>query len=224
MAASDIDKIVARVLWLIGARSSTFVTVVSDDRFVLEEVQRAVIETEAEIVRAVCESYHPMRNQFLTWSDDLDNGDPLPPYIGQIDTVKIEPYAGGSDIFAEATSRENIRLWRANTNNIFDTIAHNANGSSLSGYFNITNDTIFFTGYRANVRACMYVPDYAGPCLSIDSQFDDMLVAGTIPRLNKNGMPQQLVMSYGAMYQEQMNNIRNGLNTKPDVTQAQKDG
>lgn len=224
MAASDIDKIVARVLWIIGARSSSFVTTVSDDRFILEEVQRAVIETEAEIVRAVCESYHPMRNQFLTWSNDLSNGDPLPPYIGQIDAVKVEPYSGGADVFAESTSRENIRLWRANTNNIFDTIAHNANGSSLAGYFNITNDTIFFTGHRANVRACMYVPDYAIPSLSIDSQFDDMLVAGTIPRLNKHGMPQQLVMSYGAMYQEQMANIRNGLNTKPDVAQAQKDG
>lgn len=221
MPAADISKLTARVTWLIGARGSAFDTTVLDDRFILEEIQRALVETESELIRTLCESYHPMRSQFLAWSNDLTNGDTLPVHIGQVEAVRIEPYAGGTKIPGESTSRENIRLWRANTANIFDTVAHNANGSALAGYYNITNETIVFTGNAANVKICTYTPNYSTPALQVDNQFDAALVAGTIPRLNKIGVPQALIMTYGQLYANQLQMIRGGITQMPDVAEAQ---
>lgn len=223
MAAADIAKITARVLWIIGARSSAFDATVSDDRFIQEEIRRAIIETESDIVRALCESTHPMRTQFLAWSTDLANGDTLPARTGQVEAVRIKPYAAaGSYNIAESTSRENIRLWRANTANVFDAINHDQNGSALAGYYNITNETITFTGSAAQVKTCTYTPDYTTPALVIDNQFDTVLVAGTIPRLNKIGVPQALVVSYGQMFANLIGMIRQGTMTAPDIAQAQQ--
>lgn len=197
----------------------------NDDRYILEELQRAILETEAEIARDICESYHPMRSAFLSWSADLDNGDNLPDHIGQVEAVRIVPYSGASlpdsYIVGESTSRENIKAWRLNTNNMFDAANHNASGSALSGYYNITNGTITFTGHAANVNICIHVPNYTTPALQIDNIFDNAIVAGTIPKLNKIGVPQGLAASYGAVYDRQRQAIRQGNMTMPEIPAAQ---
>lgn len=223
MATATLAKIVARVNWIIGAQSTAFNDTVSDDRFIQEEIRRAVIETEAELVRGICESYHPLRSSFLDWSTDMTNGETMTDHIGPVEAVRIKPYSGATTYeLAEATSRSNIRDWRTNTANVFDAINHDTTGSSLAGYFNITNETLTFTGYRAQVKTCYYVPDYLTPELQIDSTFDTALVAGTIPRLNKLGLPQALVMSYGSLYANSLNMIRGGMAEMPSVTDAQR--
>jgi hypothetical protein len=222
MAIADLEKIVARVAWIIGAHNNVFDDTIADDRFIQEEIRRSVIETEAEVVRTLCESYHPMRSDFLGWSADLTNGETLPPHFGHVEAVRIRPYSGaGSYEVAESTSRSNIKSWRTNTANVFDAIAHDATGSSLAGYFNITSETITFTGHRAQVNVCSYDPDYDTPELQIDANFDGVLVAGTIPRLNKLGVPQALVASYGNMYANFLGLIKQGLSDMPSLPEAQ---
>lgn len=222
MANSDITKIVPRVTWIIGARGSAFDTTVSDDRFILEEIERAIIETESEIVRTLAEAYHPMRSTFLNWSVDLTNESAVPAHVGQIEAVKIKPYSASATYnMAESTSRDNIRAWRANVNNVFDAAAHDQNGSALAGYYNITNNIISFTGSVAQVNICSYTPNYATPALQVDGQFDDLLVAGTIPKLNKLGVPQALIATYGVAYSEGLSALRGGLQSAPEIAVAQ---
>jgi hypothetical protein len=223
MPAADIAKLTARVNWIIGSRGSSFDATVSDDRFIQEEIRRALLETEAEVVRALCEGYHPMRTTFLSWSADLTNGSVLPEHIGQVEAVQIKPFLESATYnLAESTSRSNIRDWRENTNGMFDDTDHDRDGSALSGYFNITNETLTFTGYRAQVRICDYSPDYTTPALQVDNQFDGTLIAGTIPRLNKIGVPQALVMSYGQQYASFLALIRQGINEMPTISEAQQ--
>lgn len=222
MAISDLEKIVARVSWIIGARDTAFDDTTADDRFLTEEIQRAVLETEADVVRALCEGYHPMRLNFLDWSSDLNNEDPVPSHLGDIEAVRIKAYSGGSYELAEATSRSNIKDWRDNTGLMFDALAHDANGSSLAGYFNLTNETITFTGYRAQVKICDYTPDYDTPELQVDAVFDGALVAGTIPRLNKLGVPQSLVMTYAGLYTNLLTLIRVGMQSLPALPDVQR--
>lgn len=221
MAAASLEKLTARVLWIIGAHNNSFGATVSDDRFIQEEVRRALIETESEVVRALAESYHPLRTSFLAWSSDLADGDTVPAHIGPIEAVRIEPYDGGTYVMGEKTSRENIKLWRLNTGSVFDAVAHNASGSALSGYYDLTNQTITFTGFAAQVKTCTYAPDYATPALQVDDRLDGMLVAGTIPRLNKLGVPQALIMTYGQLYGSQMQMLRMGLSEMPEISEAQ---
>lgn len=222
MANSDITKIVPRVTWIIGAHDVAFNTTVSDDRFILEEIERAIVETESEIVRTLCEAYHPMRSTFLSWSADLTNESAIPAHIGQIEAVKIKPYSAAATYnIAESTSRDNIRAWRANVNNVFDAVAHDQSGSALAGYYNITNNVISFTGNSAQVNICSYTPNYATPALQVDDQFDDLLVAGSIPKLNKLGVPQALIAAYGVAYSTGLNVLRGGLQSAPDIAVAQ---
>lgn len=221
MAASDLAKVVARVNWIVGSRSTAFDDTVADDRFDQAEIRRAAIEAEGEVVRALCEGNHPMRVQFLSWSTDLAHGDTIPAHIGEIEAVRIEPYSGGTEVPAEYTSRENIRLWRANTANIFDAVAHNQNGSALSGYCNITNNTIYFTGHAANVKVCTYDPDHTTPALQVDEMFESAVVAGTVVRLNKIGVAQALIASYGQLYSAMLGMIRQGSNDLPSLPVAQ---
>ena len=226
MAVSDIEKIASRVGWIIGSHGATFVDTVNDDRFILEEIQRAIIETESELARDVCEAYHPMRMPFLAYSADLENGDLIPERIGQVESVLIQPTSTAIPedwVVGEYTSRTNITAWRANVNNIFDAINHDQAGSSLSGYFNLTNDTITFTGYRAQVNICTYIPNYAAPALQIDNLFDPALVSGAIIRLNKLGVPQAMTSAYGQIYAAQRQLIRQGAMAMPDINEAQDD-
>jgi hypothetical protein len=221
MPVSSATKVTARVLWIIGARDSAFDTTVSDDRFILEEVQRAIVETESELVHDICESNHPSAISFQAWSADITaNGDKLPERIGKVEAVQIKPYSGGTYAPAESTSRDNIRAWRTNKNSIFDAIAHTASGSSLAGYFNITGDTLEFTGYSAQVRIYTYTPNYT-PTLQIDDNFEGALVAGAITRLNKMGVPQGLVLHYGGLYSTARTLIRQGQATMPKLNEVQ---
>ena len=218
MATSDLTKITGRVLWLLGSHNGSFNDTVADDRFIAEEIKRAIVETEAEIVRDLCESYHPMRLPFLALSADLENGDGVPEHIGQIEAVWILPTSTSNDpILAESTSRSNILAWRENHNNVFDAADHDQAGSSLTGYFNITNDTITFTGYRAQVNICTYIPNYSA--LQIDNAFDGMLVAGTIPKLNKIGVEQSLVATQANIYAQMRSTLRE--KNMPEIGQAQ---
>ena len=222
MAASSIAKIVPRILWILGGQDGTFSTTVSDDRFVLEEIQRAVVETEAHLVRVLCESHHPARVQFLGWTTDLANGVVLPVHIGQVEAVQIKPYSGASSYqIGEATSRENIRDWRENCNKVFDSKNHDVNGSSLTGYFNLTDEILTFTGNVAQASICTYAPDYATPSLVIDNSFDGALVAGAIPRLFKVGVPGALIQSYTSLYASILEALRQGLQTNPNYLGVQ---
>jgi hypothetical protein len=221
MPVSSATKVTARVLWIIGARGTSFDTTVEDDRFILEEIQRAIVETESELVHDLCEASHPSAISFQAWSADITtNGDKLPERIGKVEAIQIKPVSGGTYAPAESTSRDNIRAWRNNHNDIFDAVDHNASGSNLAGYFNITGDTLEFTGYSAQARIYSYTPNYT-PTLQIDDNFEGALIAGAITRLNKMGVPQGLVMHYGQQYTTARTLIRQGQATMPKLNEVQ---
>jgi hypothetical protein len=135
--------------------------------------------------------------------------------------VQIKQKAGGTFALAEKAEREDIRQWRENYNLIFDPIAHDQNGSQIPSMFNITNETITFTGNVAQVYICSYTPNYATPAFQIDNKFDNGLVAGSIPKLNKLGVPQALVQHYAGLYQIARTSIRQGLTSMPEISTAQ---
>lgn len=200
MPASDLTKVTARVLWILGAQSGAFNDTVSDDRYIQEEVKRAVVETETEVVRVVCEHSHPGRVQFLQTSSSLANGSQLPQRLGPIEAVIITRWSGDSGVIGEKTSRDNISRWRANYNNIYGNLAHNAVNSPLAGYYNLTNDTLTYTGLSAVVKYCNYSPNYTA--LQIDNSFEPVLVSGSIPKLYKLGVPSEIIQVYGQMYSQ----------------------
>lgn len=225
MAISDIDKVGARVVWAIGARdeSAVFDRTTTDDRFDDEEIERALIETESEILRDIAESYHPYRTDFLEWSSVLANGETIPKHFGNLEEVEILPYTGATEyITGQSESRENIRLWRENHNNRFDALNHNVFGSSLTGYFCLTNQTLEFTGVQARVRIFSYTPDYATPALQIDDAWDSLLIVGAIPKLERAGIQLSLVQNSLTQYLNGRNAIKQGMRSVPEINITQQ--
>lgn len=224
MAIAAIGKTVPRVLWILGSHNGSFNTTVSDDRVILEEIQRALIETESELVKEGCEAMHPLiRIPLLAWSADLTSGDNVPAHLGPIEDVQIKLFSAASGyVAAEKTSRSNITKWRENYNNVFDAIAHDATGSSLGGFFDITNHVIEFTGYRAQVKTAVFVPDYSTPAHQINNVFEGGLVAGAILRLAKLGLPAEVLEVNGKIFSAVKNGIKEGAMVFPDISVAQK--
>lgn len=225
MAVADIDLLGARVVWTIGARdeSSTFDRTTNDDRFDDEEIVRALIETESEVLRCLAESYHPSRIGFLEWSTDLAHGAVLPPHWGNIEAIEIKPFTASTEyVSGQSESRENIRQWRENHNKRFDTLDHNIFGSTLSGYFCLTNQTLEFTGASARARIFTYTPDYETPALQIEDIWDSVIVAGTIPKLHRIGVSSELINHYEAQFERAKQSIKQGLSVVPEVQILQK--
>lgn len=221
--AAEIGRVVARVVGNLGARNEegTFAPEIGDDRFTLEEIVTAVIETESEIASDLAESMHPKRIP-AEWSDNLENGESLPPCIGEIEQIRIQPFSESEDfVAAEKTSRENIRRWRENYNHRFDAVDHDEEGSGLAGYYDITNDVAEFTGYALQVKACFYEPDIDGQNLQIAVNFEAGLGAGAIPKLYRNGTPNDLVKHYAGEYDKFRNSIRQGHDQVYSVQTAQ---
>jgi hypothetical protein len=217
MAVADIAKTVARIIWTIGARNDggAFDNSVSDDRFIQEEIIRAAVETEAEIVRALCEGNQPARIPFMAWSASLNNGDNLPVHIGEVEAVEIT--TGSGTVIGEATTRDNIKAWRLNHNSRYGSLAHTAAGAITAGYFNITNQTIVFTGVSAKVKICTFTPNYTAH--QITNDFESGIIAGAIPKLNKTGVPPSLVTHYENQYSNWLSAIRNGHKSLPPIQQ-----
>ncbi len=226
MAAADRDTVGTRVIWAIGARLSsgsyTFDTS-DDDRFSDNEIYTAIVETESELVRDICESYHPMRDTFTALSATISHGGEVPERIGQIESIHIEPSsAAGFVLRGEKTTRTNIDLWRENQNSRFDDVDHDQAGSKLAGYYALDGDTLYYTGLNAQAMIATYDPDFATFALQIDEMFTSPLVSGAIMRLAKVGVPPELVRSYANLYARQRADIRQGLMGSPSLEQEQK--
>ncbi len=227
MALATIAKIGDRVAWVIGARLSagtygSGVDTTDDDRFADNEIKTAIVETETEIVRDVCEANHSRRNDFLALSSVIANGASIPEHIGQIESIHIEPYSSAGYSLAEKTTRTNIRLWRENVNNRFDAINHDQSGSKLSNYYSLDNNIIEYTGLNAKANICTYTPDFATYVLQLDDLFANALVAGSVPKLLKLGIPANLVQHYQGLYDRARNSIRSGSEVLPDIEIEQK--
>lgn len=214
-------RVGARVAWSIGARSNTFAFAISDDRFKLQDIAQAIVETEAELIQDFADGYHPQRP--ITWVEVAHQG-LIPAHTGQIEGVRIYD-EDGNYVTGKETSASNIEQWRAN-GTIFDALPHTDPDSTLFGYFDISNQILEFTGVTAQVGIVQYEPDYptsdsALGSLQVDSQWEGHLANGAIKRCVRLGVPAALVMHYGAMYDTGRQRILQGINAAPEIAAVQ---
>jgi len=119
----------------------------------------AIIETATEvglrIFSAIATSpVSGRRGQLITdFVTTQNSGDTLPNHVGDYSTVKIMPYSGAPFVIGHHKSREEILAYLNDaTINFYDPIAHNLAGSSLTAYWDIVDERIYFTGYQASVE------------------------------------------------------------------------
>lgn len=238
---ANIDRVGASIAWIIGARTDNFAFEIDDDRFSKFEIAQSIIQTEAELVRDFAEAYHAERTPFLTWAPaaGMDIGDVIPAHIGQVEGVRI--YAFDDDlgtledtdfVTGKPTSQSNIDLWQENyrsdddSDGIFDEFDADQDGSSLTGYYNLTNLTLDFLGTKAQVRIVTYQPIYPDTVavtygtLQISSDWEAALVAGTIAKLVKIGVPNDILQQNTNAYVQARSLIRG--DAKPEIDDVQR--
>lgn len=246
MGNASIARVGARIVWIIGARGDSFAFEVQDDRFDKHEIAQAIVETESELVRDFAESYHAERIPFLVWapSAGLDSGDVIPTHIGQIEGIRIFPFDMDTDDLnsidledanvksGQATTQTNVQMWRENyhsdddADGIFDAEDFDQDGSILAGYYNRTNDTLDFVGTKAQVKIVDYTPDYSDGSptdygsLQISDIWESDLVAGTVAKLAKLGVTQDILQQNTSAYMQARSLIRT--DAKPEVDVVQK--
>jgi hypothetical protein len=236
VGVASIDRVGARVCYTIGARGDLYRFEVDDDRFDVREIGQAIVEAAAEMVCAFAEAYHPQRIPFLQWlpAGGMDSGDTVPAHIGQIEAVRVTA-TGESEsepedddwMLAEKTTAANIKLWRENHNSIFE---------DTDGYYDLTNQTLEFTGGVAQVKIVAYEPLYAETVdesesedeeagnvgeLQISDIWETCLHAGAIVRLAKLGVPAELIRHYSGEFTGCLSRIRQGLTSKAEIDQEQ---
>ena len=152
--SADATIIAKRVIEILNvAAPGTFSTTIAStnlDRNV-DAITEAVREGAMLIARAIVSNpSHPHRNLFVSGSSTtLTHQGELPDMAGEMDLVEIQPYSAASWITGTPRTVQQIESFRANTNSLYDSVAHNASTSRNSGYYAIKNGRFYFTGEAA---------------------------------------------------------------------------
>lgn len=131
----------------------TFSTMV--DSNYKDRVAAAITEYSREgammIARAiVSNARHTHRNLFISGTPTaLTHQGELPDMAGEMDLIEIELYSGGAYTTGTPASVQQIESYRLNPSNLYGSLAHTTQNSPLSGYYNIKNGRIYFTGNAA---------------------------------------------------------------------------
>jgi hypothetical protein len=156
--AADLTTVQQRVTTILDACiERTFTTTVDKRKnWNASIVTEAVREAALMIAQAICANPgHVHRNLFISGTPTaLTHGAELPDMAGESDLIEIQPYSGASYITGTPKTAQQIDDFRTNRDSVYGAIAHTAQGSPVSGYYNVTNGRVKFTGNAAQI----YIP------------------------------------------------------------------
>lgn len=156
--AADLTTVQQRVTGIVDACvERTFTTTVDKRKnWNANIITEAVREAALIIGQAICSNPgHVHRNLFMSGTPTaLTHGAELPDMAGESDLIEIQPYSAASYITGTPRSAQQIDDYRTNYNSSYGSVSHTTQGSPLTGFYNITNGRIKFTGNAAQI----YIP------------------------------------------------------------------
>jgi hypothetical protein len=150
-------------------------------------VAEAVREAAMMIAKAiVANPSHVHRNVFVSGTPtSLTHGSELPDMSGESDIIEIQPYTDAEWITGVPKSPQQIDSFRANSNNFYSSLLHNAEDSPLGGFYAIDNGRIKFTGENARIYIPVIDRDTVGDV--IPDEYEDTWVSCAVPLCLKEG-------------------------------------
>lgn len=203
MAAKEII-VLKRVFEILNASAAgQFTDTVDSNNYqrVKEDLEEATREGAMLIARAILSNpSHVHRNLFISsTATALTHGGELPDMAGENDLIEIKPHSAGSFAVGQRRDVQEIQSYRDNPSSIYDSVAHNASGSRLSGYYAFYNGRFYFTGDSAQG----YFPSISrtNVMTSIPDEYESTWVAlsvGLTPKEGDNVFPiAQYYMNHG---------------------------
>ena len=188
--AADSTVVTKRATEAINAcAAGTFATTI--DSNYLDRNATAITETVTEaaldIARAIVQNPdHPHRNLFVSSSPTtLTHAGEVPDYATDQDLVEIQQVSAGSWFPGVKLDAATIQHYRENPSNAYDSVAHTAAGSILTGFYEIYKGRSYFTGFAAR----MYPPAISRATVTslIPDEYEGTWVKLTIGGLVKEG-------------------------------------
>lgn len=220
IARVDLSTMQGRVMAAINAApAETWSTsTVGDARRNLTEIQKAILAADAQACLAICETLgHGYRSLFLT-DTEITHGAKLPDHLGPIEMLRIEPYDGATLIAGIPKDADDIDSMRVNVNDLYDTIAHDEEGSSLAGYFKIIGDEVHYTGFSAWALLANFTPD---DVCQAPASYEDAVFSLSVMNLVKEGDSAPFANIFTQQGQQYLGLIRGNAMVIPPTQMAQ---
>lgn len=190
---------------------------INDDRHTIQEIDEIMFESDEMIYNAIAETPgHWAQPDLVVLSSSVSNAAAIPTHVGNIVEVLIQKVTAAAYLPAVRwPCIPDINNWNANTgtapNNIFGTLAPNAAGSALSGYWEIdSNGYLFYTGQDAKIRLFTYIR--SAVALQSPGIYTSKLINVGMARLQlKDGDDPQAASVWGKFAESDMGMIRAGV-------------
>ncbi len=228
MPAADIAEGRKGVNAMLGA-VATWGGALQDDRRTAGEIDHNLVSADADVVTAILETAgHPLRSGYMDASADLvytgEIAPELPDSIGEFGPIEIQIGSTATWTLGQHCDSEiEIAMRRANTGNLFGSVAHNVDGSPIGGFYNILRPKVYFTGTKLRIWVGAFTPNYAAPVCQAPSIYLPVVVVGAVARLRKDGdlVPDVFIMA-AQMFQSYLAMIRRKEMIIPDIELTQK--
>jgi hypothetical protein len=158
---ADLSRVKSRVTAILNlCDAGTFSSAISPriKNRTPNEIDAIVTDAGLILLRALAETPNEYRSSLIN-AVTLTHLQLLPEHQGQPAYVEIQRYSGGPWMQGERRDYRKIESYRANTSKIYDPLDHNVNGSSLSGYFDIWEKRLYFTGFAARAGLAQVTRD-----------------------------------------------------------------
>lgn len=150
-------------------------------------IRQAIKEAALQIARAIIiNPAHVHRGVFVSDTPtSFTNAAELPDMAGEMDLVEIQPYNGASWQTGVPRDVQQVESFRANVNNLYSSLSHTTQYSPISGYYALSNNKIYFTGYAC--RGYFPTIDDTTVINLIPDEYEGTWVALAIGRTIKEG-------------------------------------
>lgn len=218
MAVVDVLRVQKRVVGILNAAPglATFPATVSgkQGRFPsTTEIQYSILEVDNALCRDVIITGHPYRNAFMTVTESLTNGAPIPAHLGGQGLVEISEDENTWTPALLAKSKDDITSVLAMPTN------YGLNAAASVGWAFIEDGRGFTTSAFFRVHYPDFVPNNT-TCQS-DASLEDGVTAGAISLLYKDGSTSELFDKYHSYYQNVRAELRAGAEVFPVLDQTE---
>lgn len=184
-------------------------------------IEDACYEAGLKVIQTIASFDNEFRPAFVS-TVNVTHGDLLPAHLGKPVYVEIQKYSGAGWATADQKDYHKIESYRNNTAKIYDAIDHNVQNSSLSGYYDISENRIYFTGYAARVG--LATATRADVATEIPDFFENTVIKLAVGNALKAGEG-AILLNIAQIYTSQAENdlmaFQNGSRSFPPVPAAE---
>jgi hypothetical protein len=210
---ADQARVLDRVTEILNlCAPGTYSSTISPRNKTRNEAAIADFTTEAglELLQMLAETPNEYRHNFVVETTPAYM-EFLPDHQGQPAYVYIRPYSGAEFIPGQQKDYQSIASYRQNPSKVYDERGHDANGSTLSGYYDIWERKFYFTGYEAKVGLAQVAR--ADVATKVPEILEPVWVKLAVGKAAKSGLgayDAQVVDRYGTEAKQDMAEFKQG--------------